>query len=69
MQSFFFDVTEQLLFVLITISFLSVFANGDGACKTDNINRMITLPVITLSGFDCANHEITNYLNNHLNNI
>ena len=69
MQSLFFDMTGQLLFVLITISFLSVFANGDGACKIDNINRMITLSVITLSGFDCANHEIVNYLNNHLNNM
>ncbi len=31
----------------------TVFANGDGTCKTDHINRMIKLSVITLSGFHC----------------
>ncbi len=34
--------------------FLTVVCpNGDGLLKTDDINRMITVTMITLSGFHC----------------
>jgi hypothetical protein len=33
---------------------LVIFAMQPGLCKTDNINWMITLSVITLSGFYCS---------------
>ncbi len=45
-------------------------AMGLGLCKTDNINRMITLSVITLSGFHCTLiFDATFYFNYNLNKI
>ncbi len=38
-----------------------------GLYKTDNLNQMITLTMITLSGFSCKNKEEFMYVFDHQN--
>ncbi len=60
----FFEETDNIIPSLITInelSYILVYLIGLGLGQSDHIIQMITLSVITLSGFHC--NRMTSYLN------
>ncbi len=48
------NINRILIIIPKQIILLLFLAMWPGLCKTDNINQMITLSVITLSGFHCS---------------